>query len=164
MSHHHHRAFDPKLDLVLERTTDVSPFFVWRAWTEPALLIQWFTPAPWRTVACEMDLRPGGIFSSEMRGPDGERNNVAGCWLEVVPQSRLVWTTALLPGFRPAPTPTMFAMTAVISIEPAQNGGTRYSATAMHTGEAERKQHDEMGFHAGWGAAFDQLVALAGRP
>ena len=53
---------DPKLDLVLERVVDVPPELVWRAWTEPKHLMPWFTPAPWKTVDCEIDLRPGGIF------------------------------------------------------------------------------------------------------
>ena len=51
---------NPALDLVLERTIAVAPDRVWAAWTEPELLMQWFTPAPWRTVAADLDVRPGG--------------------------------------------------------------------------------------------------------
>ena len=58
---------DPKLDLILEREIDVPPELVWRAWTEPQHLMKWFTPAPWKTVECEIDLRPGGIFRTVMR-------------------------------------------------------------------------------------------------
>jgi uncharacterized protein YndB with AHSA1/START domain len=75
----------------------------------------------------------------------------------VVPNRRLVWTDALLPGYRPSDNPFM---TAVIDIEP-QGKGTRYTATAIHRDEAARKKHEEMGFHEGWGKALDQLVALA---
>ena len=39
--------------------------------------------------------------------------------------------------------------------------GTRYTATALHRDEAGRKQHEEMGFHEGWGKALDQLIAYA---
>jgi uncharacterized protein YndB with AHSA1/START domain len=53
---------DPRLDLVLERVVDVAPELVWAAWTVPAHVKKWFTPAPWKTVDCEIDLRPGGIF------------------------------------------------------------------------------------------------------
>ena len=53
---------NPALDLVLERTIAVAPEKVWAAWTQPELLMQWFTPAPWKTVACEIDLRPGGVL------------------------------------------------------------------------------------------------------
>jgi uncharacterized protein YndB with AHSA1/START domain len=63
---------DPRLDLLLERIVDVPPVLVWAAWTEPVRLKKWFTPAPWQTVDCEIDLRPGGIFRFVMRSPEGE--------------------------------------------------------------------------------------------
>jgi uncharacterized protein YndB with AHSA1/START domain len=152
---------DPKTDLVLERVIDVPASKVWAAWTQPEHLCKWFTPAPWSTVECEIDLRPGGIFKTVMQSPEGERHPHTGCWLEVVPQSRLVWTDALLPGFRPAPKPFVpFFITAIISLQP-EGRGTRYTATCLHAGEAESRKHAEMGFFDGWGAALDQLVALA---
>ena len=92
---------DPELDLVLDREVDVAPELVWRAWTEPELITQWFTPKPWETPVAEVDLRPGGIFRTVMRAPDGEEYHNVGCYLEVVPNERLVWTGALGPGFRP---------------------------------------------------------------
>jgi uncharacterized protein YndB with AHSA1/START domain len=71
---------DPDLDLVLERTVPVSPERVWAAWTQPELLMQWFTPAPWKTVACELDLRPGGRCATTMESPEGEQHPNVGCW------------------------------------------------------------------------------------
>jgi len=148
---------DPALDLVLERIVDVPPELVWIAWTKPEHLKKWFTPAPWTVTACEIDLRPGGIFSTTMRSPEGQEFPNVGCYLEVVPQKRLVFTDALRPGYRPAASPFM---TAIIAIEP-HGGGTRYVATALHHDEAARRKHEEMGFHKGWGTALDQLVAHA---
>src|SRR5437764_299688 len=46
---------DPRTDLVLERVVDVAPELVWKAWTTPEYLKQWFTPAPWKSVGCEID-------------------------------------------------------------------------------------------------------------
>ena len=89
---------DPKLDLVLERTVDVPPGLVWECWTVPEHLMKWFTPKPWRTTECEIDLRPGGIFRTKMEGPNGEHGGGSGCVLEVVPSRRFVWTGALGPG------------------------------------------------------------------
>jgi len=148
---------DPKLDLVLERVVDVPPDLVWTAWTKPEHLKKWLTPAPWTTTDCEIDLRPGGMFRFVMRSPEGKDFPNIGCFLEVVPNKRLVWTDALLPGYRPSENPFM---TAVINIEP-QGNGTRYIAIAIHRDQAARKKHEEMGFHEGWGKALDQLVALA---
>lgn len=148
---------DPNLDLVLERVVDVPPALVWRAWTEPEHLKVWFCPKPWSVSDCEIDLRPGGKFNTVMRSPEGEAFPNAGCYLEVVPQKRLVFTDALQPGYRPAEKPFM---TAVITFAP-EGTGTRYTAMAIHRDEATRKQHEDMGFHQGWGAALDQLVAHA---
>jgi len=152
---------DPKLDLVLERTVDVSPELVWMAWTRPEHLKRWFTPAPWTTVDCEIDLRPGGIFRTVMRSPDGQDNPGDSCYLEVIENRRLIWTNALQPGFRPiAVTPESCAeiiFTAIISMEPHQTG-TKYTARAMHPHPESRKKHADMGFHEGWGTCLDQLV------
>ena len=156
MSDPNDRRLDAELDLVLERVIDVPRESVWAAWTRPELLVRWFTPAPWQTVECEIDARPGGIFRTVMRGPGGESSGGVGCFLEVVPNERLVWTDALLPGFRPASTPFFTA-----EIRLAREGeGTRYTAIARHGSAETCKQHAEMGFHEGWGKALDQLVAL----
>ena len=159
--------FNPELDLVLERVVDVAPELVWRAWTEPELIKQWFTPKPWRTPECEVDLRPGGKFASKMAGPNGEEFNNIGCFLEVIPNKRLTWTSALGPDFRPSdPGPTcgdaaaVFFFTAIIEIEPSGDGGTKYTATVIHTDKAGKEKHEAMGFHGGWSTALDQLVEL----
>jgi uncharacterized protein YndB with AHSA1/START domain len=146
---------DPKLDLVLERVVDVPRELVWAAWTKPKHLSKWFTPAPWTVADCEIDLRPGGVFRTVMRSPDGKEFPNIGCYLEVVPNERLVWTDALLPGYRPAENPFM---TAIITLE-SQGKGTRYTAVAIHRDDAGRKKHEDMGFYQGWGKALDQLVA-----
>ena len=153
-----------KLDLTFERIVDVPKELVWRAWTEPQLITQWFTPVPWQTIACEIDLRPGGIFSTVMRSPEGQEFPNAGCYLEVRDNEKLVWTNALLPGFRPVPaaqnvSTVDFLFTAMIELE-ALAQGTRYIATVIHADEAGCKQHAQMGFHEGWGKALDQLVAM----
>ncbi len=152
---------DPKLDLMLERVIDVPRELVWKAWTTPEYVTKWFTPAPWQTVDCEIDLRPGGGFYFVMRSPEGEDYPYQCCYLEVVEEERLVWTDALAPGYRPSSRPSNNMLgsffTAMILLEP-HGSGTKYTAIALHPTEAGRKQHEEMGFHDGWGAALDQLV------
>jgi len=148
---------DPKLDLVLERVIDVPRELVWAAWTKPEHVSKWFSPAPWTISDCEIDLRPGGIFRFVMLSPDGKEFPNVGCYLEVIPNERLVWTDALLPGYRPSENPFM---TAIVTLE-ALGSGTRYTAMAIHRDQAARKRHEEMGFHDGWGKVLDQLVAYA---
>lgn len=151
-------TLDPNVDLELVREVDVAPELVWKAWTTPELLTQWFTPKPYETPYCEIDLRPGGIFRTVMRSPEGEESDGSGCYLEVIPNERLVWTSALAPGFRPQPSDLPF--TAIIELQPTASGGTRYRAIAMHQEPEDNKRHADMGFEEGWGAALDQLVAL----
>jgi uncharacterized protein YndB with AHSA1/START domain len=152
---------DPRRDLLLERVVDVPPALVWAAWTVPEHIKKWFTPEPWKTIDCEIDLRPGGIFRTVMRSPEGSEINNIGCILEVVPNRKLAWTVALQPGYRPSdPTFDVPSFTAIILMEP-HGTGTKYSALAMHKDEESCKAHDRMGFSAGWGKALDQLVAHA---
>ena len=156
---------DPDLDLVLERVVDVPLQFLWDGWTRPEMLKQWFTPAPWQTVDCMIDLRPGGVFRTVMRGPDGQQFDNAGCYLEIVEHEKLVWTGALGPGYRPLPAEAVasapFLMTAIITLAP-EGDRTRYTAVVLHGDREVREAHEQMGFHTGWGIALDQLVALAG--
>jgi uncharacterized protein YndB with AHSA1/START domain len=151
-------TLDPNLDIELVREVDVAPELVWRAWTEPELLKQWFAPKPFETPECEIDLRPGGAFRTVMRSPDGEEFGGVGCYVDVVPNERIAWTSALGPGYRPQAGPMAF--TAIIELQPNGDGGTRYRAVAMHQTPEDNQQHAAMGFVEGWGAALDQLVEL----
>lgn len=158
-------TIDPKLDLVLERIVDVPPELVWKAWTEPEHLMKWFAPRPWSVSECQIDLRPGGLFRTVMRSPEGDPFPNVGCYLEVIPNRRLVWTDALLEGFRPSPAPNTSCFiggffTGIITMEP-HGAGTKYVAIAVHGVEDSKKKHEEMGFHEGWGVALDQLVEVA---
>ncbi len=145
-------------DLVISRVLRSPRAAVWQAWTDPALLRQWWCPKPWTTEVRAFDLRPGGAFYTFMRGPDGGSSDNPGCFLEIVPRSRIVFSSMLVASWRPA-TPWM-PFTAIISM--ADEGqGTRYSATVMHPDQATRDQHEQMGFFDGWNTCIDQLDALA---
>jgi uncharacterized protein YndB with AHSA1/START domain len=146
---------DPDLDLVLDRVVDVPPHLVWEAWTDPEHLKEWFVPRPWTIASIELDLRPGGIFRTVMRSPEGEEFDNPGCCLEIVEGKKLVFTDTLLPGFRPAPNPFF---TAIVTIEPHGSNGTRYIAHAIHGTSENKTKHEEMGFHEGWGTVLDQMV------
>ncbi len=149
--------FDPEFDLFFERTIDIKPELVWAAWTQPEHIVHWFTPAPWKTIDCEIDLRPGGKFFTVMQSPEGQEFPNTGCYLDVVENKRLIWTAELGPGFRPKPKTEEMGLTAVITLEPAGDG-TKYTALAMHNSVEDRKKHEDMGFEHGWGKALEQLV------
>ena len=151
-------ALDPALDLVIRRNIPVSLSKVWRAWTDPEQLKKWWCPRPWTTSEVSLDLRPGGRMYTVMNGPNGEVAPNDGCYLEIVPEQRLVFTDFLLPGFRPNPKGFMVG---IFHVEPDGNGGSNYLAVARHANPETTKMHEEMGFHHGWNAVIDQLVELA---
>lgn len=149
---------DPELDLVLERYVDVPPERVWSAWTDAEQLKHWFVPRPWTLEECELDLRPGGVFRTVMRSPEGQDFPGTGCFLVVDEPNLLVWTDTLGPGFRPAEEPFF---TAIVMMEP-HGSGTKYTARAVHGSLDTRKKHEEMGFHDGWGTVFEQMLEHLG--
>ncbi len=153
-------AFDPKLDFVIERFIDAPTRLVWEALTRPEHLREWYMPKAWGRVArAEMDVRPGGIFSIDIAGPDGQEFPNLGCFLDVVPMERLVWTSMLFPGYRPAVFDDI-PITAIVTMEPV-GSGTRYVFTALHRNEADFEANKASGWQEGTGIAIDQFVAHA---
>ena len=150
-------ADDPR-DLVLVREIPDARDKLYRCWTEPALMTQWFTPPPWKTSHAETDVRPGGANLVVMRGPDGQEMPNRGIYLEVVPNERLVFTDAYVRAWELSEKPFM---TVILTFEDLGAGRTRYTARARHWTQADRDAHASMGFHEGWGKATDQLAELA---
>lgn len=143
-------------DLVLTRLIDAPREKLYRAWTEPELLKQWFAPAPYTTPVAELDVRPGGSNVIVMRGPGGPDMPNAGVYLEVVPNERIVFTDAFTKAWEPSAKPFM---TVILTFED-EGGKTRYTALVRHWTVADREAHEQMGFHVGWGMCADQLEAL----
>jgi uncharacterized protein YndB with AHSA1/START domain len=152
-------AADAAHELVLTRLILAPKEKLFRAWTEPELLKQWFVPKPWSVAAAETDVRPGGISRIVMRDPDGNEFPNQGVYLEVVPNERLVFTDAYTEAWKPSEKPFM---TCIVTFED-EAGGTRYTARARHWTAADREAHEKMGFHEGWGKCADQLAELAAK-
>lgn len=151
-------AINPKTDLVFERFVDAPVDLVWEAFTRPEHLKEWYMPREWGSVArCEMDVRPGGAFSITIAGADGREFPNLGCFLEAVPEERLVWTSMLFPGYRPAVFDDI-PITAIVELERV-GGGTRYVFTALHRDEADCAKNRDSGWRQGTEIALDQLAA-----
>jgi uncharacterized protein YndB with AHSA1/START domain len=148
-------------ELTITRFIKAPPAVVWRAWSTAEHLEKWWIPAPMECQVVKLELHPGGGFETRMREGAGEfQPHLEACFLDIVPEVRLVFTTLLTEGWQPAE--PWLAMTAIMTLE-AEGGGTRYAARALHRTPDEARKHEEMGFQDGWGATLDQLSALAER-
>jgi uncharacterized protein YndB with AHSA1/START domain len=153
--------FDPALDFAIERFIDAPPRLVWEALTKPEHLREWYMPKQWgRVIRAEMDVRPGGIFRIDIAVGTGQEVPNLGCFLEAVPVARLVWTSMLFPGYRPAVFDDI-PITAIVTLE-ASGNGTRYVFTALHRNEKDLAENKASGFYEGTVIATDQLVEHVG--
>lgn len=153
-------SFNPELDLTVSRVIKAPRSAVWSAWTTPASFEQWWIPAPALCKVVKMDVQPGGALVTQMSEGGGPFvPHLSGCFLAVDPLERIVFTTSLVGGWRPAEQPFI---TAIITLKEHPEG-TAYAAHAMHKNPADRKMHEELGFFEGWGQVTEQLAKLAER-
>lgn len=151
---------ESETELTISRLVDAPRAAVWRAWSEPENLEEWWCPRPRRAEFQQFDMRPGGALNTIMRGPEGEEQVVNGAFLEIVPQERIVFTTLLTGDW--CPTEPFLPMTAIITMTD-EGAGTRYSARVLHKNAEDCRKHREMGFSEGWGAVIRQLGQVARR-
>ncbi len=149
---------DASLDLEIVRFVAAPRAKVWRAWSDPDILKRWWCPQPWVTEVCAFDFRAGGAFHTFMSGPDGGESDNPGIFLEIVPGERIVWTSMLVAGWRPAA--PWLAMTGIFELAD-EGAGTRYTARCLHRDDADCRKHEEMGFFEGWGTMIGQLEQVA---
>lgn len=144
-------------ELVLCRIMNASPEKLYRGWTDPELMKEWFCPKPWSIARVETDLRPGGSSLVVMRSPEGQEFPNPGIYLEIVPNKKIVFTDAFTKAWEPSQKPFMVA---TVTFEDLGNGKTKYTARAQHWSVEDRETHEKMGFHQGWGICADQLESL----
>lgn len=150
-------TFDPETDLMLTRDLNAPRDVIYKCWTTPEHLVQWFVPKPHKVTACELDVRPGGKCNTTFE-VDGKEMPNNGVYLEVIPNEKLVFTDTYTEGWKPASEPFM---TAIVTFEDIGDGRTRYTAVVRHRSAESAKAHGDMGFYSGWGTVADQLEAYA---
>lgn len=158
-------CLDPARDLELTRYLKAAPEALWPLLTTGDGLGQWFAPAPAKVIAATVEPRPGGRFSVEIRLADGSIELFNACILCVEGPDdtakgaplRLILTTALAPGFRPANNPfvtLVFTFTKIAS-------GTRATLVALHPSADIAAAHGAAGFQSSFARVLDQLDAAA---
>lgn len=151
---------DESCDLTISRLIKAPRAAVWAAWSHKEHFERWWIPEPYKCRTLKMDMHPGGGFLTHMSEDGGTTftPHVEGCFLDVVPMERVVFTTSLTEHWRPFD--PWLALTAIITLQD-EAAGTRYIARVLHKTPEEARKHDEMGFEEGWGTAIAQLGRVA---
>ena len=119
-------------ELIFTRVFDAPRELVFKAWTDPRHLVQWWGPKGFTTSIYEMDVRPGGVWRLTMHGPDGVDYKNRIVFLEVVKPERLVYKHEPEEGSEP--------VTFEITVTFAEEGGkTRVTMRMLFPSLAERE-------------------------
>lgn len=155
------QPIDPERDLLIERFIRAPRSAVWQAWTQPRKFEQWWVPEPAKCRAVHFDVIPGGPLVTEIsEAGQPFAPHMNACFVLVEPERRLIFTDALLGGWRPAPSSFITAEITLQSVD----GGTQYAARVMHSDRAQRDKHAELGFYDGWGTVIGQLAKFVETP
>ncbi len=150
---------NPDLDLTLQRVIRAPRAVVWRAWTDPSQLEQWWVPAPAVARVDRLEAQPGGAFVTRISDDGVEFGpHMDASFLVVDDRERLVFTNAVDSRWRPT-RPDPIAMVAEIVLRDHADG-TDYRVVVRHGDPAARARHEELGFFDGWGAVTGQLAAF----
>lgn len=84
-------------ELTLTRILNAPAKVVFKVWTEPKHLAQWWGPKDFTNPVCGLDSQPGGIIRIDMRAPDGEYYAVMGNFKEIIAPVKLVFTIKAFP-------------------------------------------------------------------
>jgi uncharacterized protein YndB with AHSA1/START domain len=131
---------------------------VWKAWTESAILDQWWAPKPWKAITQSMDFRAGGKWLYYMEGPEGERHYCRADYEKVVPNSSFSGWDAFCDeeGNINEELPRMHWDT---HFSKAGNG-TRVHIELTFKSEADLEKIIELGFKEGFAMAHTNLDEL----
>lgn len=161
----------PDVAFRMSRRFDARRADVWRAFTQPARLEQWFGPAGFSLSVAAFDMRPGGVFHYCMRGGDGLE--MWGKWIfrEIEAEERIAAIIAFSDAAggiaRHPMNPLWPRETLATSRFTDDDGGTRISLVWEPINETQEERaafaasHDEM--RMGWGGTYDKLADYLAR-
>ena len=150
--------FPKSVDVTLTRVLDAPRELVFRMWTDPMHMAQWWGPKDFTNPVCEMDVRPGGKMRIDMRAPDGIVYPMTGTFQEIVEPERLVFVAYAEDHDG---NPLLESHTTVTFEE--QGGKTRLTVQARGVASAPIAPQMLAGMEQGWSQSLDRLEALVQR-
>jgi NADPH2:quinone reductase len=147
--------------LVITRVFDASPSLVFKAWTEPERIMQWWGPKGFTTPVCTIDLRPGGVHHYCMRSPEGQTLCARGIYREIVEPQRIVYTDAFADEQGNPVSPEHYGMSpdwpveALVTVTFAEQAG-KTRLTLRHSPLKPGRERDMC--EQGWSESFEKLA------
>jgi uncharacterized protein YndB with AHSA1/START domain len=146
-------------ELVITRVFDRPREIVFKAWTDPKRVAQWWGPQRFTTPVCEVDARPGGAIRIHMRGPDGTVYPMRGAYQEVVAPERLVFTSLAVDD---DDNPLLDGLTSVAFEDEA--GKTKLTLQARAVAVVAPAVMYLDGMEAGWTQSLERLAEELAKP
>ena len=148
-----------KREVLMTRIIDAPRELVFKAWTDPKHMAQWWGPKYFTNPVCELDVRPGGAILIHMQGPDGVVYPMKGVFHEVVKPERLVFTSSALEGEDGDPLLEDIATVTFAEYE----GKTKVTVHAVITKAAPGSEGALEGMEEGWNQSLDKLTEFVGQ-
>jgi uncharacterized protein YndB with AHSA1/START domain len=145
-------------ELVITRVFDAPRRRVFKMWTDPKHVAQWWGPNGFTNPVCEIDPRPGGAIRIVMRAPDGAEHPMIGMFREIVEPERLVFTNIAVDE------DGNHLLEGLTTVTFAEHGGkTRLTLQTRAVGLVARAVSMIEGMEAGWTQSIDRLAAHVAR-
>jgi uncharacterized protein YndB with AHSA1/START domain len=142
-------------EVTLTRVFDAPPQLVWKAWTEPRHMAQWWGPKAFTNPVCEIDLRERGTIRIHMRGPNGTVYPMTGTFEEIIPLKRLVFSTVA----RDLDDNPLLEGKTTVTFEDV-GGKTKLTIRSWAVGIAPIAPQMLAGMEMGWTQSLDKLAEL----
>jgi uncharacterized protein YndB with AHSA1/START domain len=140
-------------EITITRIFDAPRQLVWKAWTDPKHLAQWWGPKNFSNPVCEVDARAGGKWHIVMRAPDGQEHPCGGVYQEVLEPERLVFTNIAIDV---EGNPIIDGFTTVLFAD--EGGKTKITLHTRGTALVDYAAAYLQGMEAGWSQSLDRLA------
>lgn len=147
-----------KRELTITRIFDAPRSLVFKMWTDPKHVAQWWGPKGFTNPVCELDVRPGGALRIVMRGPDGVDYPMTGVFREIVEPERLVFTNVAVDK---EGNPLLEGLTTVTFAE--HGGKTKLTLQTHAVALVAHAARMLEGMEAGWTQSLERLEAYLAR-
>jgi uncharacterized protein YndB with AHSA1/START domain len=145
-------------EIVLTRVFDAPRALVFKAWTDPKLMAQWWGPKGFTNPICELDPRVGGTWRIVMRTPDGHEYPCDGVYREIVKPERLVFTNIARDKDG---NPVIDGLTTVTFTE--HDGKTTLTLRTRGTAVVDYAAAYLLGMETGWTQSLERLAQLVAK-